>query len=267
MRTMKTILTVLVLIVFAIINVDLAFSQDDQTLEKMAADEELEQEMKWLKAETYVITASKVKENIKKAPASITVITDKQIRQMGARDLSGCAASCSGYCSLSIIIWDQYTFNVRRVLEVAASNSVLIMINSHPINDIQTGGATWVHDTLILDNIKRIEFIRGPGSALYGANAFHGVINVITKEAEDIDGFELTARGGSWDTQQYNLLYGKTFSDLEVAFNFNYFKTHGFRGLIEEDCQTQFDQIWAAFGFPLHPLHRDAWPAMMKSTM
>jgi outer membrane receptor protein involved in Fe transport len=76
-----------------------------------------------------------------------------------------------------------------------------------------------------------------------------GVINIITKEAEDIDGFELTARGGSWDTQQYNLLFGKTFSDLEVAFNFNYFKTHGFRGLIEEDYQTQLDQLWPPF-FP-----------------
>jgi len=87
MRIMKTILTVLALIVFAMINVESVFSQDDQTLEKMVADEELEQEFKWLKAETYVITASKVKENIKKAPASITVITDKQIRQMGATNL------------------------------------------------------------------------------------------------------------------------------------------------------------------------------------
>ena len=53
MRTLKTILTVLALVVFAIINVDLAFCQDNQTLEKMVADEELEQEFKWLKAETY----------------------------------------------------------------------------------------------------------------------------------------------------------------------------------------------------------------------
>ncbi len=75
----------------------------------------------------------------------------------------------------------------------------------------------------------------------YGANAYHGVINVITKEAEDIDGFELTARGGSWDTQQYNLLFGKTFSELEVAFNFDYFKTHGHRAFIDEDWQTQLD--------------------------
>jgi len=239
MRIKKPILTVFFLIFIAVINAGHVFSQDDEMLEKMAADEELQQELKWLKAETYVITASKVMENIKKAPASISVITDRQIRQMGAERSSPSSIAVPGFFEYRYYL-GSHSFFVRGGSR-GPSASILIMINSHPINDVNTGGATWVHDSLIVENIKRIEFIRGPGSALYGANAFHGVINVITKEAEDIDGFELTARGGSWDTQQYNLLYGKTFSDLEVAFNFNYFKTHGHRAFIEEDYQTQLD--------------------------
>jgi len=235
----KSIIGVLVLIAFTVINVDLSFSQDDEMLEKMASDEDLQQEFKWLKAETYVITASKVMETIKKAPASITVVTDRQIRQMGAKSLVDVLRAMPGFDT-------GYQYNGSALFGVrggwrSASNNVLVMINSHPVNNAQDGGATWVHDTLIIDNIKRIEFIRGPGSALYGANAFHGVINIITKEAEDIDGFELTARGGSWDTQQYNLLFGKTFSELEVAFNFNYGKTHGHRAFIDEDEQTFLD--------------------------
>jgi len=248
MRIMKPILTLFFLIFIAVINVNLAFSQDDQMLEKMAVDEELQQEFKWLKAETFVITASRVMEEIKKAPASITVITDRQIRQMGAKDLSDVLRAVPGfdpYFSYN----GAFLFGVRGGWRVP-SNNVLIMVNSHPINDVFGGSFSWVNETLIIDNIKRIEFIRGPGSALYGASAFHGVINVITKEGEDIDGFELTARGGSWDTQQYNLLYGKTFSELEVAFNLNYFKTHGFRGLIEEDFQTWIDQQTAPIGIP-----------------
>ena len=246
MRIRKTLIAVCVPIAIVLINMGQVFSQEDLSSE--IKDEELEQEFKWLMAETFVITASKVMEDIKKSAASITVITDKQIRQMGARHLTDVLRVVPGFGS-SRWINGTSLFAVRGGVR-SWSNSVLAMINSHPINNVEDGGATWVHDTLIIDNIKRIEFIRGPGSALYGANAYHGVINIITKEAEAIDGFELTARGGSWDTQQYNMLFGKTFSELEVAVNLNYFKTHGYRAFIEEDLQTQLDQYWGAFGFP-----------------
>ncbi|MBW1824400.1 MAG: TonB-dependent receptor, partial [Deltaproteobacteria bacterium] len=261
MRIMKAIIAVFVLIVFAVINVDLAFSQDDQDLEKMAIDKELEQsaskeldaideEIRYLKAEMYVITPSRIPEKIKKTASSITVVTDRQIRQMGARDLADVLErAVPGIVGSKMGNPGAFDIAIRGQANANSSN-ILIMINSHPINEVGSGGATWAHDTLIVDNIKRIEVLRSPGSAVYGANAFVGVINIITKEAEDIDGFELIARGGSWDTQQYNLLYGKTFSDLEVAFNLNYFKTHGFRGLVEEDFQTQLDRLVAPFGFP-----------------
>ena len=245
MIIMKAIIAVFILIVFAIINPGQVFCQDDLSSE--IKDPELEQEFKWLKAETFVITASKVMENIKKAPASITVITDKQIRQMGARNLTDVL-----WRTVPSVNFSKPSFERNEVIIVrgtTALSSVLLLINGHPVTRAFGGDWRYLYDDLIIDNIKRIEVIRGPGSALYGANAYHGVINVITKEAEDIDGVELTARGGSYDTQQYNLLYGKTFSDLEVAFDFNYLKTHGFRGLIEEDFQTQLDQIWVPLGF------------------
>jgi iron complex outermembrane receptor protein len=124
------------------------------------------------------------------------------------------------------------------------SQRVLIMINSHPLNESFTGGATWAYDTLSLHNVERIEFIKGPGSAVYGTNAIAGVINVITKTADDIDGWELSTQGGSYDTQQHNILYGKRFSDLDVVFNYNYFNTHGFNGHLDKDALTSFDRIF-----------------------
>ncbi len=249
MRIKKPILTVFFLMVFAAFSVDHAVPQEDDMLEKMAADEELQQEFKWLKAETYVITASKVMENIKKAPASITVITDRRIRQMGARHLVDVLQRAVPSFDPAYGYVGAHGILVRKAFGTNA-DTILLMINSHPINNAGDSGFAWLHDTMIVENIKRIEVIRGPGSALYGASAFHGVINVITKEAEDIDGFELTARGGSWDTQQYNLLYGKSFSDLEVTFNFNYFKTHGFRSFVEEDYQTYIDEELYPPGVP-----------------
>jgi outer membrane receptor for ferrienterochelin and colicins len=197
------------------------------------ADDALEEELRYLKAETYVITASRILENIKKSPSSITVITDKQIRQMGARHLSEVLQTVPGmHCFHSN--FGTYQLGVRGDMR-NFQNVILVMVNGHPINEGWRGAATITHNTMILDNVKRIEVIRGPGSALYGANAFSGVINVITKGTEDVNGWELTAGGGSYDTQQYNLLYGKTHNDLNIVFNYNYFKTHGFHGLIEWD--------------------------------
>ena len=217
------------------------FSQDDLP-SPPGADDALEEELKYLQAETYVITASRIPENIKKTASSVTVITDKEIRQMGARNLADVLQTVPG---MNYYYHYTGTHEVNtRGLPDTGSARLLIMINSHALNESFTGGATWTHDTLMLDNIKRIEVMRGPGSALYGANAFAGVVNLITKDGEDIDGWEVTVGGGSFDTQQYNLLYGKTFNDLDIAFNYNYFNTHGFNGHVNEDLQTSLDRLF-----------------------
>jgi iron complex outermembrane receptor protein len=160
---------------------------------------------------------------------------------MGARNLLDVLQTVPGMNAYYNTTGEHETY--ARGLTSLLSQRILLMINSQPLNENFTGGAMGVHATLMLDNVKRIEFIRGPGSAVYGANAFAGVINVITREAEDIDGWELIARGGSYDTQQYNILYGKTFNDLDIVFNYNYFNTHGFNGHVNEDFQTFLDQL------------------------
>jgi len=93
----------------------------------------------------------------------------------------------------------------------------------------------WNFDDLPVENIKRIEVIRGPGSALYGQNAFLAVVNIITKDTEDIDGFQVTASGGSFSTQNYNMLFGKEYGDLKVSGFLDYFDTQGFSKKIEQD--------------------------------
>ena len=72
MRITKVAMTFAVLVGFVLINANLVFSQEDQESEEMAVDEELEQELRWLQAETYVITPSGIPEKIKKTASSIT---------------------------------------------------------------------------------------------------------------------------------------------------------------------------------------------------
>ncbi|MDM8522416.1 TonB-dependent receptor plug domain-containing protein [Desulfococcaceae bacterium HSG8] len=188
----------------------------------------------------FVVTASRVKEDIRKSAASISVITDEQIRQMGARHLTDVVRTVPGM-SFVYATSSNHWVNSRGIGKNVGQD-ILIMINSHPVNSSFFGGALWTYDTLVVDNIKRIEVIRGPGSAMYGANAFSGVINVITKDAGDIDGCQLTAGAGTYDTRQYNFLFGKTWNDTDIVFNFNYFKTDGFQPYIEQDVQTGLDQ-------------------------
>jgi len=209
------------------------FANPDQT-------ESLEEEMAWLRAETFVITASRVLESIKKSAASITVITEQDIEVMGARYLVDVFKNVPGMSSWYYID-GTYKIDSRGFVK-STGQHILFMVNSHPLNESFIGGfGTFL--TMTVENVKQIEIIRGPGSALYGANAFAGVINVITKSAQDIDGFEVIARAGSYQTQHYNALYGKRFNEMGLTLNVNYYQTDGYEAQIERDRQTLIDQL------------------------
>ena len=121
------------------------------------------------------------------------------------------------------------------------SNQILFMVNSQIVNDpINGAGIGYLY--LDLDNVKQIEFVTGPGSALYGSGAMAGIINIITKEGDDVDGMQLTGRGGSYHTWEGNALLGKNIEGLEVAAYVDYFNTDGFSGHVEQDRQTVWDQ-------------------------
>ncbi len=213
---------------------------DDPFDELRELERNLEQELEWLQAESYVITASKVPEDIKKSAASISVVTDREIRRMGARELKDVLRSLPGF-SFQNERHGSYDLEIRGVLRDADQN-VLFLLNNNSLNTNYWGGIGPSYLPLTLENIKRIEVVRGPGSALYGANAFSAVVNIITKEPEELEGFELTAKGGSYATQQYNLLLGKSYGELGIGLNANYFDSDTFRGYIEQDVQTELDQ-------------------------
>ncbi len=214
---------------------------DDPFEELQEIEASIEEEMEWLQAETYVVTVSKVWENIKKSAASVTVITDREIRRMGARDVKDVLRSVPGISYQNERHGSQ-DLDVRGILKDGTQH-ILYLWNSHSLNTNYLGGPGPSYQPFPIEVIQRIEVVRGPGSALYGANAFAAVVNIITKEADDIDGGELTARGGSDNTQQYNLLFGKTFGEADITLNFNYFTSDKYRETIKEDAQTLLDRM------------------------
>ena len=221
------------------------FADDEDPFEDLQKLENgVEEELDWLQAETYVITASKVLENIKKTSASVSVITAREIRRMGAREIKDVLRSIPGI-SFQNERHGDYDLEVRGILK-DGNQHILFLLNGHSLNANYWGGIAPSYTQLSLENIERIEVVRGPGSALYGANAFAAVINVITKEGADVDGLQLNAKVGSENTQQYNILFGQQWGEFGAKVNFEYLKSDMYRGYIEQDQQNQLDQVFGS---------------------
>ncbi len=222
---MKFNLTALLLLCFTLSYVANLFAQEEEVV--------LEDMFAIFSEEQIVISALKRPRSVLKSPAIMSVITAKQIRQMGFRTLVDVLKIVPGFY-ISMDETGERDIAVRGVLD-DASQKIKVLIDGHSVNDPWRGGATWNFDDLPVENIKRIEIIRGPGSALYGHNAFLAVVNIITKDTEDIDGFQLTTSGGNFSTQNYNMLFGKEYGDLLISGFLDYFDTEGFSKKIEKD--------------------------------
>ncbi|MEW6601021.1 MAG: TonB-dependent receptor plug domain-containing protein, partial [Nitrospirota bacterium] len=184
--------------------------------------------------EEELVIATRSSTPVRKAPAIATVITAKEIRDMGARDILDVLKMVPGF-GVSKLEFSLLMLEVRGV-RTQLSEKVLFMLDGHRLNLQWNGSALYnIANNVPLEYIKKIEIIRGPGSVLYGANAFVAVINIVTKEAEDIRGFQATAGGGSFDTQHYNLLYGHDGQKLKITGSLDYYYTNGAKLKIEKD--------------------------------
>ncbi|MDQ1271968.1 MAG: hypothetical protein QG591_598, partial [Planctomycetota bacterium] len=139
---------------------------------------------------------------------------------------------------------------IPAVRGIAGDNKVRVMLNGHLVNNPLRGGAFVTFDDFPVEGIKRIEIIRGPGSATYGENAFMGVINIITKDARDIDGVKVSSGYGSFDTYDENIIFGETYGSVGISGMVHYRQTDGFDGIVERDSQTIVDNSLSSLGFP-----------------
>lgn len=197
---------------------------------------------------TITIAAGKV-QTLEEAPSIVCVITAEDIRQMGARTLTDVIRIVPGF----EVLTDRHGRKIivaRGIKLSGSSENVLVLFNGHRLNEEFNGGATLINPDLPVDNIKQVEIIRGPGSAIFGANAFVGVINIVTYTAEDLEGLRISGGGGSFHTQQYNLQFGRVWNDLNLSGFLQYADTDGPQLPVLEDFQTFIDQILAPFGIP-----------------
>ncbi|TAJ79272.1 MAG: TonB-dependent receptor [Gallionellaceae bacterium] len=183
-------------------------------------------------------------QTLRRAPAVASVITAEDIAAMGATDLDEALETVPGlHVSHSAL---SYTpLYVIRGIYSANNPQTLMLLNGIPTTTMLTGSKGNAWGGLPLENIARIEIIRGPGSALYGADAYAGVINIITKTAVDMPGTRVGARYGSFNTKDAWVQHGGKWGALDVAASLRAGRTDGFKQTIAADAQTRLDRIFA----------------------
>ena len=177
--------------------------------------------------------ASRYKQDISRAPASISVITAEEIKMFGYRNLAEILRAARG---IYVPHDRNYAYlGMRGFNRPGDYNSrVLGLLNGHRLNEnIYESLMIGSEGFLDVDLIERVEIIRGPSSSIYGNNAFFGVLNIISRPGREIDGWEASAEGGWYDTYKGRLTYGDQFldDDVEILFSGSMYGSAGDRNL------------------------------------
>ena len=153
-----------------------------------------------------VTSASKKEQKLSQVAAAIFVITPEDIRQSGATNIPDLLRMVPG---LDIAQINSNTWAISaRGFNFQFASKLLVLIDGRAVYSPLFGGVNWDTQDVPLEDIERIEVIRGPGGAVWGANAVNGVINIITKKAEETPGVLVTGGGGTQAEDFGTVQYG-----------------------------------------------------------
>ncbi|MDQ6992241.1 MAG: TonB-dependent receptor plug domain-containing protein [Mariprofundus sp.] len=153
-----------------------------------------------------VTTLSKREEKYMGTAGAVFIITSDDIRRSGARSIPD-ALRLSPGLQVSQTNMNQWQIGIRGQSDFF-TDLLLVMVDGRPIYTTTFSGVWWGVQNYPLEDIKRIEIVRGPGGAIWGSNAVNGVINIITKTAGQSPGLRITAGGGTEDKGFGNISYG-----------------------------------------------------------
>ena len=144
-----------------------------------------------------VTSVSKTSEKLMDAPAAVYVLTNEDIMRSGATSIPEALRLVPGV-QVARVNANSWAISIRG-FNGTLDNKLLVLIDGRTVYDPLFSGVYWDIQDTVLEDIDRIEVIRGPGAALWGANAVNGVINIITKKAQDTQGNLASATVGNQD--------------------------------------------------------------------
>lgn len=192
-------------------------------------------------AKIKVAIATGTEQSLDLAPAVTSVITARDITALGARTLDEVLETVPGlHVSLSSVNRLDAVYSIRGI-HTGFNPHVILMLDGNPVQWSLLGGRPFLY-RLPTAHIARIEVIRGPNSAIYGSDAFSGVINVITRSGDDIKATEVGARAGSFNNRDAWLNASKRLNDWMLTANLAYMSSNGDDSrVVDADLQTLLD--------------------------
>lgn len=176
-----------------------------------------------------VSSVSKKAEDIRRAPATVNVITKEEIIQRGYTDIIEMLADLPGF-DISILYGVNYANAYQRGLRTTTMEKTLLLIDGVEENDLWTNTAD-ISRQYPITNIKRVEVIYGPASTMYGPNAFVGVINIITKDPEDVVkqgntiGIHANTGFGSYNSRYADVTFGVKKNSFSAVFTARHYQS------------------------------------------
>ena len=158
-----------------------------------------------------VTTASRRPQKLTEVPAAVFVITQEDIRRSGATSIPEALRMAPGV-QVARVGTDKWSISVRG-FNGRFANKLQVLMDGRSVYTPLFSGVIWSQQDTFIEDIERIEVIRGPGATVWGANAMNGVINIITKKAADTQGTLLTAGGGSFERAFVGARYGGKLSE------------------------------------------------------
>jgi iron complex outermembrane receptor protein len=153
-----------------------------------------------------VTTVSKEPSTVGRSPAAVFVISNEMIRRSGVTCVPEALRMAPGV-DVARINANMWAITIRG-FNARYSKKLLVLIDGRTVYTPAFGGVYWDTQNVLLEDVDRIEVIRGPGATLWGSNAVNGVINIITKKAGDSQGAYAMAGGGTADRQTDAVRYG-----------------------------------------------------------
>ncbi|HLH56905.1 MAG TPA: TonB-dependent receptor [Verrucomicrobiae bacterium] len=203
-----------------------------------------------------VTSVAKKETSLEDSPAAVTVVTQDDIRRFGILTLPDALRLIPGM-DVAQVNSHEWAVSARGFTGEFA-NKLLVMVDGRSIYTTAFGGVIWGMQDMVMENVERIEVIRGPGGSLWGANAVNGVINIITKSAKDTQGGLITTTMGTEDQPSTTIQYGgQIVSNLYYRAYVKYFNRDEFVESTGEDAPDAWSGIQGGFRLDWEPALAD----------